>query len=318
MNKTSRCLRALATAACLLPGLVLAAAGHTAYSSYMQQVPVPPLTAGEAYDRVRKVEVNQGGDIEVRDIQPPQVLELLQQKLADEGALAAGANMPTAPGMGAVTDEASAARLQAQIESMTPAQQMALATQMSQQMNTSMMSGTIGAADQATLELLSRRQGETGQRNDTDLKLHREWAELQRRWQAEHQQLSNAEQAEAAKGSPTGCAGRASNARLRERRWAEQHVALATRQLTPGRAAFEQRRVFAVQQVGFADQLATRVKPNSHALVRQGHAEVRGAAVQQVAALAEISGKLHVHGAEWYAAKRRLEPDDNCGVGYGG
>jgi len=314
MNKITRRLL-LAAAAGLLPGLALAAAGHTAYSSYLQQVLLPPLQPKEAYDRAQKTERNVAILIQIDGLAPPAALAQLQQKLADEGALAAGSTLPA----GAVTDAASAERLQAQIQAMTPAQQMAYAAQMQQQMMSSMSGGgAIGAADQATLDLLSKRQADTQQRMATDNKLAMAWAQTTQRWEAAHLALTAKQEAEAAAGQPSGCVGRTSNYRLQQRKWADQHLALATKHLAEGRQAYEQRRVFATTQVGFADQLATRVKPNSHMLVTQGYGEVRQSALLQVGALAGISEQVHMEGANWYAARHSLDPDDACGVGSGG
>ncbi|HSW11594.1 MAG TPA: hypothetical protein VLI06_02070 [Solimonas sp.] len=307
---------AAAAAAGLLSAAAVAAPGHTAYSAYMQQLPAPPMQPKEAYERSRKTEINQGIAIGVDDIRPPAIFEQLQQKLGDEGVLAATSAQPAGVA-GAVTDAASAQRLQAQIQAMTPAQQMAYANQMSQQMLGS-MSGSISAADQATLELLSKRQADTSQRIDADIKMQTAWAQLTQHWQEEHLQLNTRQDAERSKSQPSGCSGRASNNRVRERRFADEHVALTAKHLDQGRVSHEQRRVFAVPQVGFADQLATRVKPGSHALVTQGYAEVRSAALQQIGLLAGIDEKLYAEGAKWYAVRRRLEPDDACGVGTGG
>lgn len=310
---------AAAAAAGLLSAAAVAAPGHTAYSAYLQQVPVPPLQPREAYDRSRKTEHNLAILIQVDELRAPLALEQLQQKLADEGALAAGSTLPSVPGGTAVTDAASAQRLQAQIQAMTPAQQMAYATQMQQQVMASMGGGgTIGAADQATLDLLGKHQAGTQQRLDTDMKLATAWAQTTQRWESAHLALTARQEAEAAAGQPSGCVGRTSSYRLLQRKWADQHLALATTHLTEARKAYEQRRVFATAQVGFADQLATRVKPGSHMLVTQGYGEARQSALLQIGALAGISEKSHMEGASWYAERRKLDPDDACGIGSGG
>lgn len=290
--------------AVLLPALVYAAAGHTAYSSYLRQVPAPPRTAQEAHAAV----IVDAGQIS----QPPVFTELLR-RLQDEGVRAAATGASLFPA--GVTDAASAEAFQQQFDSMTPAQQMAMAQQMAAQMDSAMQPAALGHDDRKIASLLDRRQAGAAARQEAGMRLHNEWIAAQQRWNATHRKIAEEEYATLER-TPAQCDKTADLDHAAQRvhqQYAARHLAAVQSELQEGLAFFERRRVLATDDAGFADQLAPLMRAASSAIARQGYSGAQNEAVLQLAEMANTSWKLHEHAATWWLNKLDDSVAHRCG-----
>ncbi|HUP90886.1 MAG TPA: hypothetical protein VM074_01455 [Solimonas sp.] len=286
---------AILAAAALLP-LTAQTAGTTGLSSYLSQIPPPPRNSEEAYQAsvVDDAKVLAG---ELVEIQTPPKFRDLETKLGAEGTLAAGQN-PSAAG----ANPAAIAAMQ----NMSPAQQQAMAQQMAAQMGGgAQATGTFTPGDRQVVILLQQRQEGSMSRAQDDMRAHTEWAETQHRFDDEHLALSQRQEAERAAGGFNKC--QASQAA--ERRWADDHVKLMDQQLMAGLAAYDKRRILAVDYTGFADRLSTHEKQMQSMVTKGGYSDARVQAVLQLGAAAAISEDLYRRAAYWHMFRRSLTPN---------
>jgi hypothetical protein len=280
--------------AALLPALALAAAGHTGFASYLRQVPAVPRGAAEAHAAVL---------IDAGQIRQPAAFTTLFRKLEDEGVLAAMSGNPANPA--GVTDAASAEAFQKQFDSMTPAQQMAMAQQMSAQMTGALQPSALGPEDRKVTTLLDQRQASAMARMEAGTRLQSEWIAALQRWEEAHRKITEEEYA-ALERTPMQCnkANDIDAAAVRvHAEFSARHLALVQGELKEGVGFFERRRVLATDDAGFADQLAPLMKKAGSPIARQGYASAQQDALRQITDLAGISWKLHEHAAYWWLNK---------------
>ncbi len=310
MNK----LHMLMLGAALLLPPVSYAAGGSGLASYFQQIPPPPQSAAEAYTACLVDDALVAGTGTRVEIEAPPFVAAVKNKLGGEGMLASSQGLsgtPSVPGMGAPTDAASAAAMQAAVQNMSPQQQQALGQQMAAQMSAQLQPGPLSAADQKMVVLLGQRQEGSMARMDADMRAHTELPLLLQRLAAEHGKLSDEEAAALAlvRNCPRGSIGPALKL---QRAYAEKHVALMTGQLAEMRGAYERRRVLAVDTVGFADQLAPLAIKAQSGISRQGYSQARLDAVRDLETLVVISDEAHRSAAYWQMIKRALSRDVPC------
>ncbi len=292
----------------LLPVLALAATGHTALSSYIGQVPSPPRDAREAYGlAVLKAEPSGSR------FAPPPVYADLDRRLADESRRAGVDTATTLPD--AVTDAASAQALQQQLQGMTPAQQMAWAQQYAAQVSGALQPAASSPADRAVLALLEQRQRSVMVRGERERRLQQDAAITWQRWEATHRRIGEAErntlESTAPQCSPGTDIDRAALA-VHER-FAQQHLDALREELIEGQGLFEQQRVLASDDAGFADSLAGRMQGVAAMPARQDYAAAQQDAIRQLSALSSLSWQLHEHAAEWWWNKLDQTPVRRCG-----
>lgn len=280
-----------------LPVIALAA-GSTSYSSYINQVPAPPLTAQEAYAGVQLNPPESQNPFE----QPP-AFAVLNRKLEAESRMAA-----TSGGSGAatgVTDAASAQALQQKMAGMSQADQIALAQQMAAQMNASMQPRPLGPGDRAVTNLLEQRQQSSMLRAESAQRIQADSAAHTLRSDSAHAAIVNEESAALEKTPPQCVTGSDLDAAALKvhQQYAEKHLALVKSELRDGMGLYERQRVLAVDDAGFADQLMPLMKQASSALAAQGYAAARQDALRQVSALAALSWNLRANGATWWLNK---------------
>lgn len=294
MHKTLRSA-ALAT---LLPGLALAAAGHTSFASYLRQVPGVPASAQAAHAAVT-VRRDAYGQLEL--VKPAKLLSL-EQALEAEAQLAASNPAATPAG---VPNAANAQQFAQQVQNMTPAQQMAFAQQMAAQMNAGMQSGPLGPDDQAVVTLLDRRQQSSMARIGASQKLQQDLSLATRDWEAQHVRIE-AEFSAALDATPVQCSKGSDidPAALKlHRQYADKHLAAVAAQLKQGTGLYERQRVITTDEAGFADQLTPRMKKAQSLIAQQGYTAARNDAVLSIGGLAALSWTLHADAATWWQHK---------------
>lgn len=304
------------TAAAMLMPLAAQSAGTTGLSSYLRQIPAPPKSAQEAYQGSTVDDARVVAERAMVEITPPAAFTTVQGRLTDESVLATGQSgtpMPTVPGMGIPTDAASAQAMAQALQNMTPAQQQAMAQQMMAQSNAQMRPGAMTPEDQQMAARLGQRQQGSMARMQKDLQLQQQWSATLQRWDVEHNKLNDAEQAEIAATVIRQCPNGSVHPHFKIRRkYADQHVALVLAQIKDAVAAHEQRRVVAVDEAGFADQLAPLALKAQGPLSRQGYSAARNDAVRSLASLLAISEETWKRAAYWYMVKRSLTRDEIC------
>lgn len=293
--------------AALAPALALAAAGHTAFSSYIGQVPPLPRDAKQAYGAMT---LNPPGSSSL--FSQPAAYTSLQAKLDAEARLAASSSGPGAA-MG-ITDEASARALQQQMAGMSQAQQMALAQQMAAQVNASMQPGPLGPDDRKVVELLDQRQNSSMSRIEATQRLQQELAAAMQRWQAAHALLAGEEAAKLERTPPVCSKGTDmdSAALAVHEEYAQKHLERVRDELKEGVGLFERQRVIALDDAAFADRLAPLMKKAKGPLAGQGYTAARQDAVRQISGLSGLSWTFNEHAATWWHNKLDTSSARRC------
>lgn len=274
--------RIVATAcALLLPLLLHAAAGHTAYSAYLQKIPAPPQTAPEAHARYSATGHS-----------------ALLQSLNQEAALASAQAPSAMPALPQAGDVAAAERMAAEMQNMTPAQQMAMAMQMANTATQGMQGGgkEWSQAEQEVARLLGDHQERAGELQSRSTEVYAEAPVLMQSWGPAHSDLFEQERVELERPQRNACV----EGRAIKMKYAAKHESLAAQELPLLAALINKHRVLATEQVGFVDHLATKAKTITSATNQAAYAQARSFAITLLTTQATLTGQALEYGYNWH------------------